>query len=110
MPHFRFHAMTAPQVSQLSHSLLEVLPELFNSPKEDFTFECVASQFFFEGKPVDAYPFIELMWFDRGQDIQDKAAEIITQQCLLSVSNSADIAVIFKNLTPSAYYDNGKHY
>lgn len=80
-------------------------------PAEDFTFENIESTFFFRGEKGNAYPFVEVYWFDRGQDVQDKVATEITQQVRkLLGSDEPYIAVIFTPLMPSRYYDNGKHY
>ncbi|WP_423825384.1 DUF1904 family protein, partial [Salmonella enterica] len=55
-------------------------------------------------------PFVEVLWFDRGQETQDKVAKVITQQVRGVVGEDIDVAVIFSALLPNAYYDNGEHY
>lgn len=110
MPHLRFRALETQHVQSLSQSLLAPLQPLMACPNEDFTFEKVASDFYFSGLPTSAYPFVEVLWFDRGQEKQDLIAKIITEQVRHLRPDTQDIAVIFHALTPARYYDNGQHY
>ncbi|MCV6004836.1 DUF1904 domain-containing protein, partial [Escherichia coli] len=73
-------------------------------------FEYIYTTFFSEGEVSPAYPFVEVLWFDRGQETQDKVAKVITQQVRGVVGEDIDVAVIFSALSPNAYYDNGEHY
>ena len=50
MPHFRFRAIDAARVAELSGSLLAPLQPLMDCPEEDFTFEHIPFSFFFKGK------------------------------------------------------------
>ncbi|MDG2739264.1 DUF1904 family protein, partial [Vibrio parahaemolyticus] len=63
-----------------------------------------------EGEVSAAYPFVEVLWFDRGQEVQDEVAKLITQQVRGIAGADIDVAVIFSALSPKAYYDNGEHY
>ncbi len=110
MPHFRFRALDEQVVQTLSDSLLEPLLPLMKSPAEDFTFESISSQFYHSGLTSAAYPFVEVLWFERGQQVQDEVAEVITQQIRQHLGHEQDVAVIFTALNPSQYYDNGQHY
>lgn len=110
MPHFRFRAVEPQTVQALSKPLTDELQPLIDSPREDFTFEYIYTTFFSEGEVSTAYPFVEVLWFDRGQQVQDKVAEAITQQVRGIVGEDIDVAVIFTVLSPKAYYDNGEHY
>ncbi|EGQ9700624.1 DUF1904 domain-containing protein [Vibrio parahaemolyticus] len=110
MPHLRFRAVEPQAVQALSKPLTDELQPLMNSPREDFTFEYIYTTFFNEGEVSPAYPFVEVLWFDRGQETQDKVAKVITQQVRGVVGEDIDVAVIFSALSPNAYYDNGEHY
>lgn len=111
MPHLRFRALESSQVASLSLSLMKPLALLIPCPPDDITFESIASQFFYEGQPSVAYPFVEILWFDRGQEIQDKVAQLVTDAIrqLLDDPNK-DVAIIFTLLKAEQYYDNGSHY
>ncbi|BCN23318.1 DUF1904 domain-containing protein [Vibrio alfacsensis] len=110
MPHLRFRAVEPQMVQALSKPLIDELEPLMNSPREDFTFEYIYSTFFSEGEVSGAYPFVEVLWFDRGQETQDKVAKIITNQVRSVVGEDINVAVIFTALSPNGYYDNGEHY
>lgn len=111
MPHIRFRAIAFDTVKHLSTALVDDLQPIMKCPREDFTLEHIPASFIFDGEVSDAYPFVEVFWFDRGQEIQDLVAETITAVVRKAVADAnQDVAVIFTALTPSAYYDNGKHY
>ncbi|MDW6003165.1 DUF1904 domain-containing protein [Vibrio mangrovi] len=110
MPHFRFRAVEPQTVQILSKSLVDELLSPMNSPREDFTFEYIYTTFFQEGEVSQAYPFVEVLWFDRGQDIQDQVAQVVTRQVREVIGEDIDVAVIFTALTPTHYYDNAQHY
>lgn len=111
MPHLRFRAIEFDMVKDLSTELVDDLQPIMACPRGDFTLEHIPASFIFDGEVSEAYPFVEVFWFDRGQDIQDKVADKITV-AIRKVMNDIeqDVAVIFTALTPSGYYDNGKHY
>lgn len=80
------------------------------SPREDFTFEYIYTTFFHEGEVSPTYPFVEVFWFERGQEVRDTVAQVVTKQVKEIVGEDNNVAVIFTALEPSAYYDNAKHY
>ncbi|WP_318476486.1 DUF1904 domain-containing protein [Photobacterium leiognathi] len=111
MPHLRFRAVEFDTVKALSTELVDDLQPLMSCPREDFTLEHIPASFIFDGEVSDAYPFVEVLWFDRGQETQDKVAAVITATVRKAVDNAdQDVAVIFTALTATAYYDNGQHY
>ncbi len=110
MPHFRLRAVEPQTVQALSKTLTDELQPLMDCSRQDFTFEYIYTTFFSEGEVSTAYPFVEVLWCDRGQAVQDKVAKTITQQVRGIVGEDIDVAVIFTSLTPHAYYDNGDHY
>ncbi|MCL1037000.1 DUF1904 domain-containing protein [Shewanella submarina] len=111
MPHFRFRAIEAEAVQRLSKPLVDALEELMQSPRPHFTIEHIPAAFFFEGEATAAYPFVEVLYFDRGQQVQDEIARRVTQIVRDAMGKpEQDVAVIFTKLNPSDYYDNGSHY
>ena len=111
MPHLRFRAVAFDTVKQLSTKLVDDLQPLMDCPREDFTIEHIPASFIFDGEVSDAYPFVEVFWFDRGQNTQDLVAKAITNIVREAVEEpQQDVAVIFTALKPLAYYDNGNHY
>lgn len=111
MPHLRFRAVEFDTVKALSTALVDDLQPLMDCPREDFTLEHISTTFIFDGEVSDAYPFVEVLWFDRGQEVQDKVARKITEALRVALEEpEQDVAVIFTALTASGYYDNGEHY
>lgn len=110
MPHLRFRGIAREPLARLSGQLVQDLSTLTGAPVAHFTLELVASEFIIAGQTVPGYPFVELMWFDRGQVVQDQAAQLITQAVKAQLGAEQDVAVIVLPLTRTAYYDNGQHY
>ncbi|EGU49329.1 hypothetical protein VII00023_09840 [Vibrio ichthyoenteri ATCC 700023] len=110
MPHLRFRAVEPQTVQTLSKSLIDELQPHMNCPREDFTFEYIYTTFYHEGEVSPAYPFVEVLWFDRGQETQDAVAKIVTDQVRGIAGEDINVAVIFTALNASGYYDNGQHY
>jgi hypothetical protein len=110
MPHFRLRAVEPQTVQLLSKTLIDDLEGLMKSPREDFTFEYIYSTFFHEGEVNKGYPFVEVLWFDRGQDVQDRVAKILTERVKEIIGQEINVAVIFTALKPNEYYDNAEHY
>lgn len=110
MPHLRFRAVEPQTVQTLSKSLIDELEPHMACPREDFTFEYIYTTFFHEEEVSSAYPFVEVLWFDRGQETKDAVAKIITHQVRGIIGEDVDVAVIFTALEASSYYDNGQHY
>lgn len=110
MPHLRFRGIAPEPLAQLAPSLVQQLSELTGAPVAHFTLERVQTEFIIAPEPGTGYPFVELLWFDRGQVVQDAAAKLITAAVQDALGAQTDVAVIVLPLTRTAYYDNGQHY
>ena len=110
MPHLRFRGIERDPVARLSGSLIQKLSALTGAPAAHFTIERVATEFIIAGETVAGYPFVELMWFDRGQEVQDGDARLITEAVKAELGPDQDVAVVVLPLTRTAYYDNGQQY
>ncbi len=109
MPHLRFRALPEAAVQKLSSELPRELSVLLQTPMDNFTVERISTQFFKDGQPVEGDPMIEVLWFDRGQFLKDKCAQIITDLVRAQVSG-VDIAVVFTVIPKESYFENGKHF
>lgn len=109
MPHIRMRALEENQVAKLSSLLCKELATTANTSEDHFTFELVKTTFFFDGKAVKSFPFVEVLWFDRPQTVQDTCAKIITSH-VKEVAGSEDVIVVFSKLTKDSYYENGEHF
>jgi hypothetical protein len=109
MPHLRFRAVTEAQVQTLSETLVSDLAMAMETSEDNFSFEYIGSRFFEKSKSTASYPFVEVLWFARSQEIQDRAAVLITDK-VRKLTQAQDVVVIFQVLEKSAYYENGKHF
>jgi len=110
MPHIRCRGIPQETVVEFSELLVEQLAELTKAPAAHFTIEYIPAEFIATRFGGQAYPFIELFWFDRGQSMQDAAAQLITSVIKAKVGDDVDVAVVVQPLVRTNYYDNGQHY
>lgn len=108
MPQLKFRGIKKQSLINISTPLLEELVELIGSPEDYFTFEYIQTDFIFKGKEVEGYPFVEMAWFDRGQEIKDKVAQLITKH--LKQEGYSDVDIFFTKLEEKSYYENGEHF
>ena len=108
MPHLRFRSIKEEDVSKLSKELPKKLAEAMNTTVDNFTFELISTTYFQDGSPTKSYPFVEILWFDRGQETQDKSALVITGE--LKKISQEDIVLVFTSLEKNKYYENGTHF
>lgn len=102
-------ALKAEIVSQLSDELAPELASVMNTTPDNFTFECVSTEFYTQGRLTESYPFIEVLWFERSQEVQNQSARIITEKVKVA-SGATDVVVVFMALPKSSYYENGEHF
>jgi len=109
MPHLRFRGIEKQHVKEISKNLVDKLAKEVECPREWFTLEHIESLFIFDGEEnKNKYPFVEVLWFDRGSAVMSNVANLITD---MIKSYSYDcVTVIFTNLTKEHYYENGEHF
>lgn len=108
MPALKLKSIDAKKALTISKELIDELQELIQCPRDYFSIEAVQSKFIMDGKFVGGPPTVDVFWFDRGQEVQDKVAEIITRH--INSIGYKSIDVIFYNLEEKRYYENGKHF
>lgn len=108
MPMFKFKAIKPEKICTMSKELIDDLEELLQCPRSYFTLEAVQSVFIKDGEFVEGSPVVEISWFDRGQEIQDKAAMIVTKH--VNSVGYKEVDVIFMTLDKAKYYENGEHF
>ncbi|WP_026576681.1 DUF1904 family protein [Bacillus sp. UNC438CL73TsuS30] len=108
MPHLFIRGVTVEQVKTISKPLVQELADLCACGTDNFTLEVVQSTFVFDEREVPGYPFIEVKWFERGQEIRDEFANIITKQ--VQTIEIPEVEVAFSTFKESDYYFNGKSF
>lgn len=110
MPHLRVRGMPLADLESISDTLIETLAEITDTPNSHFTLEYQAVTYFVAGGASPAYPFIEILWFDRGDEVKAKVANTIDGLVRPLVESGKDIAVLFHDLQGKDYYENGEHF
>lgn len=108
MPQIIFRGVNIEDVKSISKNLLLDLQEIIGCPNDYLTIEVIDSTFIEDGEITKGYPFIQVGWFDRGQDIQDRVAKSITKYLNEVGYESCD--VIFNVYSKTNYYENGNHF
>ncbi|WP_191559482.1 DUF1904 family protein [Metabacillus idriensis] len=108
MPHLIFRGISVEQVKTISKTVVQELAELCTCGTDNFTLEISQSTFVFDQNEVPGYPFVEVKWFERGQDIQDQFAKIVTRN--IHSLGISEVEVAFIAFLESAYYSNGKSF
>jgi phenylpyruvate tautomerase PptA (4-oxalocrotonate tautomerase family) len=109
MPHIRIRAIDESIVQKLSVTLPQELSQLMQTSIDNFTVEKVATRFYKNGVQSDGDPMIEVLWFDRGQEMKNDCAKKITE-LVKSHCQAEYIAVIFRALPRESYFENGEHF
>ena len=108
MPMLKFKAIEAEDVITISKKLIDELQELIQCPRDYFSLSVDRSVYIKDGEIVKGDPVVEVSWFDRGQEVQDKAAKIITKY--VNSVEYPNVDIIFFVLDESKYYENGEHF
>lgn len=109
MPQIKIRGINENDICKISEKMINDLVEAVKCPRDYFEIECIKSVAIRDGKIADVYPFVEVAWFDRGQEVQDIVARIITD----SIRNNLDVESIdltFTVFEKEKYYENGEHF
>ncbi|MBY0754452.1 DUF1904 domain-containing protein [Clostridium sardiniense] len=107
MPMLKIKGISKEEVKKESTKLVDSLVEIIECPRDYFTIEIIGNTFIMDGMEVKPSPMIDILWFDRGQDVQDKVAKVVTD-CFKKDRDCLE--VVFYKLDESRYYENGEHY
>ncbi|MGZ0052078.1 DUF1904 family protein [Brevibacillus gelatini] len=108
MPHLIVRGIQAEQMATISEPLTEELAALCQCGTDNFTIECLQTTGVFGGKVVASFPFIEVGWFERGQETRDQFAKIVTKHVLsLGIP---EVEMAFVAYQKEGYYANGEHF
>ncbi|MGL5711487.1 MAG: DUF1904 domain-containing protein [Paraclostridium sp.] len=109
MPQIKVRGIHEDDICKISEKMIDDLVDAVNCPRDYFEIECIKSVAIRDGKIAPVYPFVEIAWFDRGQEVQDTVAQIITD----SIRNNLDIEnmdLAFTVFEKEKYYENGEHF
>lgn len=106
MPHIIIKGMKIGDVQKISKQMLDELEIIIQCPREYFTLEVAESTFIVDGERTHKDPFIQINWFDRGPQVQDKTAAAITEH--ICKAGYEHVEIFFIVLDRNKYYENGK--
>jgi len=107
MPQFLIKGMKVEEVQRISTKMLNELEEIIGCPRDYFRIEYVDSTLIKDGAILKGCPLVQVNWFDRGQEVQDKVAVSITQN--IQSAGYEQVEIFFIILERNKYYENGKH-
>jgi hypothetical protein len=110
MPHLRFRAVSIDTLQQISTPLLADLCTLTGGKPEFVTLERVESSWVRGGAVEAGFPVVELVWFERPQELQDAAAALITRHLKAVLGEQTYVVVQVLPIVKSHYYSDGQHY
>jgi hypothetical protein len=108
VPHLIFRGVSVEQVKTMSIPLVEELADVCSCGTDNFTLELLSSTFVFNQNEVPGFPFIEVKWFERGQEVRDQFAHVVTKH--VQSFDIPEVEVAFTTFQESAYYSNGKSF
>lgn len=108
MPQIKIRGVDPQEVCKISKKMVDTLTNMIGCPREYFTIECIHSTAIRDGEVVPVSPFVEVAWFDRGQEVQDLVAQEIT--CQLKSVGVESIDVAFLTFERHSYYENGEYF
>ena len=108
MPQLIFKGLPGKDVQAFSTALVDELEQIVGCPRDYFTLEVPASTYYFDGQRTAATPLVQVNWFERGQDVQDRTAEAITRH--IRLAGHAQVDVFFIPLQELRHYENGVHF
>lgn len=107
MPQLLFRGVPADQLMSISEALSEELADICECGTDNFTMESLHTTAILGGLTANqAYPFVEVGWFERGQAVRDRFAEAVT--AYLSRIGVDEVEVAFRTYREDSYYINGK--
>ena len=108
MPQIVFKGIDESVVEKISENLPQNLSVLTNIQEDWFTVEYIPVKYYSKGKETKGYPVVNVNWFDRGHELQDKVAYEITKAVQNEGYDMVD--VIFNIFEKRNYYENGEHF
>ena len=105
MPQLLIKGATLEEIKSISKAMTDEMVDVLKCPRDYIVLEYVPATYVCDGEVTAGYPLVNVLWFDRGQDIQNKVAEIVTRY--LKGFGYGTVDVFFNVLEPSRYYENG---
>ena len=106
MPQLIIRGISVQQVCTISTPLIAQLATLCECGTDNFMIEVVHSTAIQDGAIVASFPFIEVAWFDRGDAVRNRFAQIVTDH--VRTLGIHEVEVAFITYREDSYYINGE--
>lgn len=108
MPRLTTYGLEVELVKKVSQPLATELAQLFGIPRELIALQVNQDLFIQDGQEQKGSPFLELCLFDRGQEKEDQAVQLITKH--FKEQGCPELDVYLTKLERRRYYENGQHF
>ncbi len=109
MPHIILKGVVEADVKAVSLELTAPLAKMIGCPEDHITIEYLPVVFYTEGVAGQGgYPFVNIQWFKRPTEIRQRVASLFHD--FFTGRGYAENVVIFTDLIPDYYFENGKHF
>ncbi|WP_053374517.1 DUF1904 family protein [Paenibacillus sp. FJAT-27812] len=107
MPHLLFRGVPADKLQSVTAPLADELAAICDCGTDNFTMACQHTTNVFGSPESEAgFAFIEVGWFERGQQIRNRFAVAVTDAVRqLGIS---EIEIVFQPYREDSYYINGE--
>lgn len=107
MPHLLFRGLGAEQLRSIAEPLAGELAVLCGCGTDNFTMNVLPCETVFgAAEEGPAFIFIEIGWFERGRDIRDSFARLVTDY--VRKLGSSEIEIVFHAYREDSYYIDGE--
>lgn len=110
MPHIRVRGLAFEDLESVAEILVESLAEITQTPNSHFTLEYQGVTYLTLGGASPSYPFIEILWFDRGSEVKAKVAAFIDDLVRPLIPVGKDITVLFHDIKGHNYFENAESF
>ena len=109
MPHIIVRGIKEAEVKEISESLIEPFSKAVGCAIDHITLEYLETIFYTKGiKGEGGYPFVSIQWFKRTPEACEKVARLFNE--FFVEKGYLENAVIFTDLEPKYYFENGEHF
>ncbi|KAB3530463.1 DUF1904 domain-containing protein [Alkaliphilus serpentinus] len=108
MPQIKVRGISPEKLCKIDQNLIDELVEIVQCPRDYFQLEYIQSLAIRDGNIEEAYPFVEVAWFDRGLEVQDQVAKTITKYMRHLSEESVEVAFIL--FDKRSYYEDGERF
>lgn len=108
MPQIIVKGVKEEEVKKLSMECSPKLGEMCDCPSDWFVFDYIESKFFDETGLIKHWPVVQVWWFERPQEVQDKFAKCLNDYFVELGYTGSQIS--FHIFDENSYYEEGQHF